>query len=424
MNTMPGLFDGTSLEQPVTCPACNKAQADCDCPRGRSGAVCLPKDQDARVRREKRRGKWVTVVTGLDPDVTDLKQLAKDLKAKCASGGSVTGDGVEVQGDHRDKTVAYLQTLGYPAKLAGDDLTEDDKHHVLEGIRALADSPNVARLSVRVPAGTPREVVDNSYDFQLVCEFDSQELHDAYQSADDEAHQHFIENYKQYWTKVPAPEHDEPLVERAVEGQAPDGQPADQANPVSEQLVGIVTEDGKRQIVIAGGCFWCVEAVYEQLEGVHDVESGYAGGDVLNANYQAVSTGRTKHAEVVRITYDPSVISYGTILKVFFTTAHDPTTLNRQGNDVGPQYRSAIFYATDYEKQIASDYIKQLNSADVFRDPIVTTLEPLEAFFPAETYHQDYAKLNPDNGYIQNVSSPKVEKTKKTFSDLIKEDED
>lgn len=116
---MPGLFDGTSLEQPVTCPACNMPAEGCPCPRDASGAVCLPKDQDARVRREKRKGKWVTVVSGLDASATDLKQLAKDLKAQCASGGSTTDDGVEVQGDHRDKVVAYLQSLGYPAKPAG-----------------------------------------------------------------------------------------------------------------------------------------------------------------------------------------------------------------------------------------------------------------------------------------------------------------
>ncbi|MBX2852861.1 MAG: hypothetical protein KTR15_14085 [Phycisphaeraceae bacterium] len=116
---MPGLFDGTNLEQPVTCPACGKAVDACACPRDASGAVCLPKDQDARVRREKRRGKWVTVVTGLDAAATNLKQLAKDLKAKCASGGSVTEDGVELQGDHRDAVVAHLKTLGYPAKPSG-----------------------------------------------------------------------------------------------------------------------------------------------------------------------------------------------------------------------------------------------------------------------------------------------------------------
>lgn len=177
-----------------------------------------------------------------------------------------------------------------------------------------------------------------------------------------------------------------------------------------------------RKIVLAGGCFWCVEAVYEQLEGVHDVESGYAGGDAATAKYDYVKTGQTKHAEVVRITYDPSVITYGTILKVFFTTAHDPTTLNRQGADVGPQYRSAIFYASEQEKQIAADYIKQLNEAGVFRDPIVTTLEPLDAYYPAEDYHQDYAAQNPDNGYIRGVSQPKVDKTKKFYSDLLKDD--
>lgn len=116
---MPGLFDGTNLEQPVTCPACDQPARDCTCPRDGRGALCLPRDQDARVRREKRRGKWVTVVTGLDANATDLKQLAKHLKAKCASGGSVTEDGVEVQGDHRDKIVAHLKSLGYPAKPAG-----------------------------------------------------------------------------------------------------------------------------------------------------------------------------------------------------------------------------------------------------------------------------------------------------------------
>lgn len=208
---------------------------------------------------------------------------------------------------------------------------------------------------------------------------------------------------------VPDPANDEPLVEQA-----------DGVAPLPDELVGEVTTDGKRRIVLAGGCFWCVEAVYDQLDGVLDVESGYAGGDVLNANYRAVSTGQTKHAEVVRITYDPSVISYGTILKVFFTTAHDPTTLNRQGADIGPQYRSAIFYATAYEKQIAADYIKQLDSAGVFRDPIVTTLEPLEAYYPAEAYHQDYAKQNPNDRYIQGVSQPKVQKTQKVYPELLK----
>jgi len=154
---------------------------------------------------------------------------------------------------------------------------------------------------------------------------------------------------------------------------------------------------------------------------VLDVESGYAGGSAETANYDAVKTGQTKHAEVVRITYDPTKITYGTILKVFFTTAHDPTTLNRQGADVGPQYRSAIFYANDEQKQVAADYIKQLNDAGVYSNPIVTTLEPLEKYYPAEGYHQDYAKQNPYSGYIQGVSQPKVQKTKKAYPELLKD---
>ena len=213
--------------------------------------------------------------------------------------------------------------------------------------------------------------------------------------------------------EVPDPENDEVLVEAS---DTSDAEPGD-AEPTA------APQEGPRQIVLAGGCFWCVEAVYEQLDGVIDVESGYAGGDASTANYDAVKTGRTKHAEVVRITYDPTKITYGTILKVFFTTAHDPTTLNRQGADIGPQYRSAIFYANDEQKQIAADYIKQLNEAGVYNDPIVTTLEPLDAYYPAEGYHQDFAAQNPGNGYIQGVSKPKVDKTRKVYADLLKDDE-
>jgi peptide-methionine (S)-S-oxide reductase len=212
--------------------------------------------------------------------------------------------------------------------------------------------------------------------------------------------------------EVPDPETDETLVESGD---------AEATEPTATQI-DTATQGGTRQIVLAGGCFWCVEAVYEELDGVLDVESGYAGGRPETANYDAVKTGQTKHAEVVRITYDPTKITYGTILKVFFTTAHDPTTLNRQGADVGPQYRSAIFYANEEQKQVAADYIKQLNDADVYKDPIVTTLEPLEKYYPAEGYHQDYAKQNPFNGYIQGVSKPKVDKTKKVYPDLLKDD--
>ncbi|MFK7789821.1 MAG: peptide-methionine (S)-S-oxide reductase MsrA [Phycisphaeraceae bacterium] len=223
---------------------------------------------------------------------------------------------------------------------------------------------------------------------------------------------------------APDPDNDEALVEpTSIDADAETADPATNEEDAEQHADSepVVASAEPRKIVIAGGCFWCVEAVYEQLDGVLDVESGYAGGDAATANYDAVKTGRTKHAEVVRITYDPSKITYGTILKIFFTTAHDPTTLNRQGADVGPQYRSAIFYDNDEHKQIAEDYIKQLNDAGVYRDPIVTTLEPLEAYYPAEGFHQDYAKLNPGNPYIQGVSAPKVEKTRKVYSDLIKD---
>lgn len=175
-----------------------------------------------------------------------------------------------------------------------------------------------------------------------------------------------------------------------------------------------------KQVVLAGGCFWCVEAVFEPLKGVEDVVSGYAGDSEKLADYRIVSKGNTQHAEVVRITYDPSEISYGQLLKVFFST-HDPTTLNRQGGDIGPQYRSAVFYANDQERDVAKAYIEQLNEARVFADPVVTTLEPLVEFFPAEDYHQDYVEHNPNQGYVRAVAMPKVEKVKKKFKDKLKD---
>src|SRR5262245_32590425 len=159
--------------------------------------------------------------------------------------------------------------------------------------------------------------------------------------------------------------------------------------------------------VLAGGCFWCTEAAFEQLRGVSDVTSGYAGGPREMANYRAVCGGDTGHAEAIRITYDPAIISYEQLLDVFFD-AHDPTQLNRQGADAGTQYRSAIFFANDEDKGTAEAKIAELNVAKKFARPIVTTLEPLREFFPAEDYHQDYARLNPDQPYIQGVSMPKV----------------
>jgi peptide-methionine (S)-S-oxide reductase len=179
--------------------------------------------------------------------------------------------------------------------------------------------------------------------------------------------------------------------------------------------------DGSPQIaVLAGGCFWCTEAVFEQVEGVLDVVAGYAGGDARTARYDLVSTGTTGHAEAVRITYDPRKISYGQLLKIFFAVAHDPTQLNRQGPDVGPQYRSAIFYASEEQRRVAEEYIRQLDQARVFPKPIVTRLEPLKGFYPAEEYHQDYARRNPSNPYILSQSAPKVRKLEKTFPACVR----
>src|SRR4029077_16079215 len=153
--------------------------------------------------------------------------------------------------------------------------------------------------------------------------------------------------------------------------------------------------------------------VYEHTPGIIDVLSGYAGGSKETANYQAVCTGKTGHAEAIRILYDPSRTSYGKLLKVFFAVAHDPTQLNHQGPDSGTQYRSAVFYANEDEKRVAQAYIKQLTDAKVYADPIVTTLEPLKEFYPAETQHQDFVRLNPYHPYIMQQALPKVEKAKK-----------
>jgi peptide-methionine (S)-S-oxide reductase len=176
----------------------------------------------------------------------------------------------------------------------------------------------------------------------------------------------------------------------------------------------------KQTAVLAGGCFWCTEAVFLQIAGVEKVVSGYAGGDHATANYEAVCSGRTGHAEAIQITYDPRQISYGQLLKIFFSVAHDPTQLNRQGNDRGTQYRSAIFYSSPEQEQVAEAYIKQLDEAKLFGAPIVTVVTPLEAFYPAEGYHQNYCSLNPHNPYVMGVAAPKVEKTKKQFRDLVR----
>jgi len=172
--------------------------------------------------------------------------------------------------------------------------------------------------------------------------------------------------------------------------------------------------------VLAGGCFWCTEAVFVQLEGMEKVVSGYSGGDRATANYDAVCSGRTGHAEAIQITYDSGQISYGQLLKIFFSVAHDPTQLNRQGHDQGTQYRSAIFYSDPVQKRIAEAYIRQLEEAKVFRSPIVTEVTPLKAFYPGEDYHQNYCSRNPQNPYVASVAEPKVEKTKEHFPELLK----
>jgi peptide-methionine (S)-S-oxide reductase len=177
---------------------------------------------------------------------------------------------------------------------------------------------------------------------------------------------------------------------------------------------------GKQTAVLAGGCFWCTEAVFVQIEGVEKVVSGYSGGDRATANYEAVCGGRSGHAEAIQITYDPSKISYGQLLKIFFSVAHDPTQLNRQGHDHGTQYRSAIFYSDPEQKRIAEAYIQQLEQAKVFRSPVVTEVTALKAFYPAEEYHQNYCSRNPHNPYVAGVAEPKVEKTKEQFPELLK----
>ncbi len=170
---------------------------------------------------------------------------------------------------------------------------------------------------------------------------------------------------------------------------------------------------------LAGGCFWCLEAVYDQLKGVEDVVSGYAGGSVRNPSYRLVCTGSTGHAEVVQLTFDPSVISYREILQVFFSI-HDPTTLNRQGNDIGTQYRSAIFYHSPEQKATAEQVIAELSAENLWPSPIVTQVVPFEAFYPAEDYHQEYFARNPEQGYCQVVVAPKVAKFRKHFFEKLK----
>jgi peptide-methionine (S)-S-oxide reductase len=189
--------------------------------------------------------------------------------------------------------------------------------------------------------------------------------------------------------------------------------------PPATADVSLTANPGKQTAVFAGGCFWGTQSVFERVKGVIHTTAGYAGGSASTATYDQVTTETTGHAESVEVVYDPSKISYGQLLRIFFSVAHDPTQLNRQGPDVGTSYRSAIFYVNDDQKRIATAYIAQLDAAKVFPKPIVTQVTPLKGFYRAEDYHQDYALNNPNNPYILVCDRPKIEALKQQFPELF-----
>jgi peptide-methionine (S)-S-oxide reductase len=191
------------------------------------------------------------------------------------------------------------------------------------------------------------------------------------------------------------------------------------AVPAPAQDAKLSATAGQQSVVVAGGCFWGIQAVFQHVKGVISATSGYSGGSAKNAEYEIVSTGETGHAESVQIVYDPSQITYGELLRIFFSVAHDPTQLNRQGPDEGTQYRSVIFYSTEEQKLIAEAYIAQLDQAKIFPHRIVTQVVPLQAFYPAEAYHQNYASLHPTQPYIMFNDAPKVEHLHQQFPDLF-----
>jgi peptide-methionine (S)-S-oxide reductase len=195
------------------------------------------------------------------------------------------------------------------------------------------------------------------------------------------------------------------------------------ALPAAELDAALASTHGQQSAVVAGGCFWGIQAVFQHVKGVIGAVSGYAGGSAQTADYEKVCGGNTGHAESVKVTYDPAQISYGQILRIFFSVAHDPTELNRQGPDSGTQYRSAIFYDGEEQKRVAEAYIAQLNRASVFPRRIVTQVTPLEAFYPAENYHQNYAANHPSQPYIMFNDAPKVLALRKLFPELYTEDE-
>jgi len=195
---------------------------------------------------------------------------------------------------------------------------------------------------------------------------------------------------------------------------------AENAVKIPAPAVDVVPTDGLETAVLSGGCFWGVQGVYQHVKGVNAAESGYAGGDAATANYEAVTTETTGHAESVRINYDPTQVTYGQLLQIFFAVVHDPTELNRQGPDVGPSYRSVIFAQDGTQRNIADSYIAQLNQAGAFPAPIVTTVSSAAPFFPAEAYHQNFFDLNPNSPYIVQNDLPKLDALRSTFPDLYR----
>ncbi len=191
--------------------------------------------------------------------------------------------------------------------------------------------------------------------------------------------------------------------------------------PAPQQDAQLAAKPGRETAVFAGGCFWGTQSVYERVKGVVSTTAGYAGGSAATATYDQVTTETTGHAESVKVVYDPSKITYGQLLRIFFSVVHDPTQLNRQGPDVGTSYRSAIFYTNDEQRRISTAYIAQLDAAKAFPKPIVTQVVPLKGFYSAEDYHQHYADLNPDNPYIMVCDRPKVEALKQQFPELFDE---
>ena len=193
------------------------------------------------------------------------------------------------------------------------------------------------------------------------------------------------------------------------------------AIPAPQTDVALAHNSGKQTAVFAGGCFWGTQSVFERVKGVVATAAGYSGGAAATATYDQVTTETTGHAESVKVVFDPSKITFGKLLQIFFSVVHDPTQLNRQGPDVGTSYRSVIFYASDEQRKISEAYITQLNAAHVFGQPIVTQVTPLKGFYDAESYHQDYALHNPNNPYIQVCDRPKVEALRKEFPELFQE---